>query len=550
MKPNKVCFLFTAFFYLLCSHGIAQTTVGKIWNCQTIPSGLNNLKSLASLVLTNDTTPKVINIFFHIIRRTDGTGGLTNDQVSSWILTLCNDYRQHQIIIHENGRADLNNTTYYNGITDGNYLSLVNTATHSDAIDVYLLSPSDTYSRSIGIPGIACAVGGSFLGTSVLSHELGHCLGLYHTHCGRGCNDFTNCSENTDGSNCLSCGDLICDTPADPCLSGNVDANCNYIGNNSFHPDVHNIMSYAPPTCLTHLTIGQTIRIHSTIISSSIFSTRSFKPYISGPSLICSSGGATFTVNNVPPGCSVVWSSSSNITLPQNKNVNPIVASGSGYGNGSMQATLISPCGNVNLPNMNVWVGPPNTTSISGPSTVKYLVGNSYYAYADYNNGTSFRWWTSPATNTRVYPYPQYNMANIYFDYPGGYTVYAKASNVCGENSAPLGKFVMVTGPGSMSLYPNPASDIVNITIAESQPLSVTDSTTVMSASSLSVASTNDKPTTYNITIANSKGVVCYTTTKYSKTFTIPVQSLPNGNYSFTIVDGVNKYSSQLAVLH
>lgn len=46
-------------------------------------------------------------------------------------------------------------------MTDTNYPSLVSTDTHSDAIDIYLLSPNDTYARAVSTPGIALAVGGS-----------------------------------------------------------------------------------------------------------------------------------------------------------------------------------------------------------------------------------------------------------------------------------------------------------------------------------------------------------------------------------------------------
>ena len=50
---------------------------------------------------------------------------------------------------------------------------------------------------------------------------MGHCLGLYHTFHGL-CESV--CAELVNGSNCSSCGNFVCDTPADPTVF-NVDEN-------------------------------------------------------------------------------------------------------------------------------------------------------------------------------------------------------------------------------------------------------------------------------------------------------------------------------------
>ena len=49
--------------------------------------------------------------------------------------------------------------------------------------------------------------------TSTVAHEMGHCLGLYHTHNGTGDNNGT--PELVNGSNSSTAGDYITDTPAD-----------------------------------------------------------------------------------------------------------------------------------------------------------------------------------------------------------------------------------------------------------------------------------------------------------------------------------------------
>jgi hypothetical protein len=84
--------------------------------------------------------------------------------------------------------------------------------------------------------------------TRVFAHEMGHFFGLKHTFEGNG-------SELVDGSNCVTEGDGICDTPADPYIEGEpleqyVDGSCRFINQkqdsdgNYYNPDLGNIMSY------------------------------------------------------------------------------------------------------------------------------------------------------------------------------------------------------------------------------------------------------------------------------------------------------------------
>ncbi len=89
-------------------------------------------------------------------------------------------------------------------------------------------------------------------------HEMGHLLGLYHTH---------QSGELVDGSNCMIKGDLCCDTPAEPDLKSLVDSDCNYTGDevdpekNLYMPDVGNYMSYARRDCRTFFTQDQIDRM-------------------------------------------------------------------------------------------------------------------------------------------------------------------------------------------------------------------------------------------------------------------------------------------------
>ncbi len=90
--------------------------------------------------------------------------------------------------------------------------------------------------------------------TSVV-HEVGHFFGLFHPH--RNWNKGKSKQESVSRTrkngkvlNCETNGDGLCDTPAEPLLSGTINSKCEYTGNqkdkwgDAYQPNTHNIMSY------------------------------------------------------------------------------------------------------------------------------------------------------------------------------------------------------------------------------------------------------------------------------------------------------------------
>ncbi len=266
--------------------------------------------------------------FLHIISKTDGTDGFTLNEVNSALSIAEDDYSDDAISFTILGVDTIKSDYYYN-FSASKFGDLINTNPHEYAIDIYFVK-NVSYGRASDIPGTSLVIGGTYVNTSVLSHELGHCIGLFHTHSGRGCNDFANCEEAIDGSNCETCGDLVCDTPADPCLSGYVDANCNYTGPPEFNPDTENIMSYAPPSCLNILTDGQIERIYSEIVNNELM-LKVLVPSISGTLSHNEYWYTPLTLTGnviVPSGVTLTITSDAEVNLVNGSNRYSIISTG------------------------------------------------------------------------------------------------------------------------------------------------------------------------------------------------------------------------------
>lgn len=119
------------------------------------------------------------------------------------------------------------------------------------AIDIFIYPTNFEY-----YPGVALAIKSDgmaiqkkSLTTNTLTHEIGHCLGLHHTHQGNG-----------EGYNE---GDFICDTPNTGIITDLIDGNCSYDHkpNNVSDADmeiiIKNYMSYVNKDCRREFTKDQ-----------------------------------------------------------------------------------------------------------------------------------------------------------------------------------------------------------------------------------------------------------------------------------------------------
>ena len=217
----------------------------------------------------------------HIIRRTDGTGGITESEFNTG-LNEVNDFfiNANMEFFQCSSINFINSDTYFNFSTTEE-TSFMNLYGVEDVLNIIIPGGNLTTGSGGGLCGYAylpgpgskdlIAVANScFLsGGNTFAHEIGHYFGLYHTHGKTNCGGLTN--ELVNGSNCTTAGDDVCDTPADPGLlgigcTGYLVSNCVYTGSftdangDAFNPDVSNIMSYAPHSCRNTLTAGQFAR--------------------------------------------------------------------------------------------------------------------------------------------------------------------------------------------------------------------------------------------------------------------------------------------------
>lgn len=202
----------------------------------------------------------------HIIRQSDGQGG-TDEHTIFKAIDLVNDmYAEAEIEFYVSKKINyIDSDRFYdfakmdeeliaqaNDIPGALNIYFANTVSANDnAICGYTHMPGSDKDRIFMAKG--CVDNGS-----TLAHEIGHYLSLMHTH------GFSSGSgELVNGSNCSEAGDLICDTPADPKLTGVVNTDCEYTGNakdlngDPFNPDVSNLMSYAPSYCRATFTQEQ-----------------------------------------------------------------------------------------------------------------------------------------------------------------------------------------------------------------------------------------------------------------------------------------------------
>lgn len=248
-------------------------------------------------------------LYFHVIRKSDGSAfmGATRESIQKDAVNCLNSYYSDFGISFKTLGSEYLDSDSYDSLSDSMAKNIFSINRHTNAIDVYVftgITARDKWKISgmaEDIPGRAVLLRLNSYKTTTIVHEIGHCLGLYHTHHGT-CSSESGIPELVDGSNAYTAGDFIADTPADPnkwdsvtgdYIGGNiVDANGDY-----YMPDPANLMSYCHPK-RHKFTQQQVARMYSTIAQNSKLSycANGIINEISGPDYINSSGNYSIYV--------------------------------------------------------------------------------------------------------------------------------------------------------------------------------------------------------------------------------------------------------------
>lgn len=492
--------------------------------------------------------PYCINVYFHIVRRTDGTGGFDTNEVDDLVDLLNNSFNLHNIFIVNAGVSFINNSNHYNvTVTYSSQNNTINTNLFNNsvnnAVNFYLVNsikeiayPNDKYYYGIAqkVESKNFIVINEKALTSTSPHELGHCLNLFHTFQGTATGT-SGCAEAIDGSNCIECGDYVCDTPAD-----------NNTGNSGgYSPDLNNLMSYYIDR--EHFTPGQgkrmrdalqeSLLLQDIIVSDSLCGLASSE----GDSIICADEGTVIEIINSEPPYN--WSVTSNMTITQN-NGNSITVVANNYHASETGTIWVSHHGVGQNPlKIDVWLGRPQAPeSIYGPDEV------SSGAIVSYQGGvaqgaTSYLWWlpfpfdiVNPIDyfndNWQMHPNNSRFNSHVFTGYGAnnGY-VQIMGVNKCGIGPAVYMEVVHENSGGGGQLpivapYPNAADNEVNLDFSEYPE------------------------GTYYIYIYDIYGILKYYGETSNTLKTISTVNLPNGLYFLNYYNGVEIIQMQLLIQH
>ena len=212
-----------------------------------------------------------IPVTYHLVADDNGVGAFTMSSLVNLHCSLNEDYTDADVVFYIHDIV-YHNDDYYYYMEDANAgNTMFQTENVENTCNIYLVEDAKSgttsvcgysylasYGNIINRNGIVLAKSCSGLGSTTLTHEMGHYLNLPHTFYGWEGSDYNlnpinqNQWERVNGTNCTSRGDGFCDTPPDyisdrwTCFTSKSFTDPN---GTSFSVDEKNFMSYSSDNC-------------------------------------------------------------------------------------------------------------------------------------------------------------------------------------------------------------------------------------------------------------------------------------------------------------
>ncbi len=296
----------------------------------------------------------------------------------------------------------------------------------------------------------------------IVTHELGHLLGSYHTHTCVWNGDNTaidGCSGYTEHPSILIISPL-CPLPGIPSGGGTIMSYCHNTSagvnfNLGFGTQPGNVIRAAVNEATCECTC----------------------PVISGPSIVCTSD--TYTVNQLPSGTppgSVTWSSSSgNFSVNSSTGVATRYLDGPGY----VVADIASGCGTITLKKLVYsgvpyydhldaeagWLGSGQGKVLSPWGNTQMEAGYTLFMGSEVVSILEYGWEMQNHSNWYVTPLTLTSIEMNYWSLPNptSQTIHIRARNSCGWGSYKATYWTVSTFFAKYSVSPNPASGFVTL---------------------------------------------------------------------------------------
>ena len=224
-------------------------------------------KADESFLGSESVTGGTINVYFHVISNSSGTGNVSDAMINSQMNVLNAAFASTGWAFNRVATTRTTNTTWYNNCANSTYESQMKNQLRqgtADDLNVYTCNPGggllgwatfpSSYNSQPKLDGVvllhSSLPGGSaapYNQGDTGTHEVGHWMGLYHTFQG-GCN----------GS-----GDTVSDTPAERSPAYGCPTGRDSCRNKPGLDPITNFMDYTDDSCMFTFTAGQDARMDS-----------------------------------------------------------------------------------------------------------------------------------------------------------------------------------------------------------------------------------------------------------------------------------------------